>query len=133
MRHRPPSFALAPRVVLVFALAVGLTLASAGVTSAEQGEQAGASVTAPVFAYYYIWFDATSWNRAKTDYPLAGKYSSDERTVMERHVREAKAAGLTGFIVSWKTSDKLNRRLEMLADVAEQNNFKLAIIYQGLD
>ena len=26
----------------------------------------------PVLAYYYIWFDVGSWNRAKADYPLLG-------------------------------------------------------------
>ena len=26
----------------------------------------------PVLAYYYIWFDPSSWNRAKTDCPLLG-------------------------------------------------------------
>ena len=84
-------------------------------------------------AYYYIWFDPTSWNRAKIDTPLAGRYSSDERSVMEKHVEMAKAAGLDGFIVSWKSTDKLDRRLAMLADVAEANDFKLVVIYQGLD
>ena len=33
----------------------------------------------PLFAYYYIWFNADSWNRAKIDYPLLGRYSSDDR------------------------------------------------------
>ncbi len=84
-------------------------------------------------AYYYIWFDPTSWNRAKTDIPLAGRYSSDERSVMEQHVRLAKEAGFDGFIVSWKSTEKLDRRLAMLADVAEDQDFKLVVIYQGLD
>ena len=26
----------------------------------------------PMLAYYYIWFDPQSWDRAKTDYPLTG-------------------------------------------------------------
>src|SRR5512138_753305 len=34
--------------------------------------------TIPVMAYYYIWFDPQSWDRAKTDYPLLGRYSSDD-------------------------------------------------------
>ena len=46
----------------------------------------------PVFAYYYIWFNPSSWKRAKTDYPLLGPYSSDERTVMRQHVRLGEAA-----------------------------------------
>jgi len=87
----------------------------------------------PVFAYYYIWFDATSWNRAKTDLPLAGKYSSDERSVMEEHVITAKAAGIDGFIVSWKDTLKLSTRLTQLAEIAAEHDFALVVIYQGLD
>ncbi|WP_430981077.1 endo-1,3-alpha-glucanase family glycosylhydrolase [Thermalbibacter longus] len=87
----------------------------------------------PVLAYYYIWFDPTSWDRAKTDYPLLGRYSSDDRAVMQQHIRWAKQAGINGFIVSWKSMPKLNRRLEQLIELAETENFKLLIIYQGLD
>ena len=34
----------------------------------------------PVLAYYYIWYNPESWNRAKIDYPLLGRYSSDDTT-----------------------------------------------------
>ncbi len=87
----------------------------------------------PVLAYYYIWYDSNSWGRAKTDIPLLGTYTSDDMSVMRKHIREAKAAGIDGFIVSWKSTDVLNRRLDQLAQVAQQEDFKLAIIYQGLD
>jgi len=87
----------------------------------------------PVLAYYYIWFDAKSWDRAKTDYPLLGRYSSDDADVMRQHIQWAKAAGIDGFIVSWKSTEKLNRRLDQLVELSDQENFKLAIIYQGLD
>ena len=87
----------------------------------------------PLFAYYYIWFNAGSWNRAKTDYPLLGRYSSDDRGVMEQHVDWAKQAGIDGFIVSWKSTPVLNRRLERLIEVADAEHFKLLVIYQGLD
>jgi hypothetical protein len=88
---------------------------------------------APVLAYYYIWFDTTSWRRAKTDYPVFGRYSSDDAAVMREQVRLAKRAGIDGFIVSWKHTPTLDRRLAQLTDIAEQEHFKLAIIYQGLD
>jgi Glycosyl hydrolase family 99 len=87
----------------------------------------------PVLAYYYIWFDVNSWNRAKIDYPLLGRYSSDDADVMRQHIQWAKAAGIKGFIVSWKSTEKLNRRLGQLIDLADVEDFKLAIIYQGLD
>lgn len=87
----------------------------------------------PILAYYYIWFDPGSWDRAKTDYPLLGRYSSDDEKVMLQHIRWAKEAGINGFIVSWKSTDVLNRRLDLLIKLAEQEDFKLVIIYQGLD
>jgi hypothetical protein len=95
--------------------------------------KAPADDATPVLAYYYIWFDTQSWNRAKTDYPLLGRYSSDDAAVMRQHVQWAKEAGITGFIVSWKGTDKLNRRLDQLVEIARQEDFKLAIIYESLD
>ncbi|MEP6983981.1 MAG: endo-1,3-alpha-glucanase family glycosylhydrolase [Chloroflexota bacterium] len=87
----------------------------------------------PNLAYYYIWYTEASWDRAKSDYPQLGRYSSDDRSVMEQHVKWAKEASIKGFIVSWKSTPILNRRLEMLIDVAAKANFSLWIIYQGLD
>ncbi|MEU4569483.1 endo-1,3-alpha-glucanase family glycosylhydrolase [Micromonospora sp. NPDC023956] len=94
---------------------------------------AGTSAPVPVLAYYYIWFNPTSWNRAKTDYPLLGRYSSDDTEILRRHVRMAKAAGIDGFLVSWKHTPQLDARLAALVDVARRENFKLGIVYQGLD
>ncbi len=120
-------------VALVFG---ALLLGGVVPVQASQPANAGLSSSTspiPTLAYYYIWFDRGSWDRAKVDYPLLGRYSSDDRAVMLQHIIWAKAAGITGFIVSWKSTDVLNRRLEQLIDVAEQENFRLAVIYQGLD
>ena len=87
----------------------------------------------PTLAYYYQWFTSSSWDRAKVDYPLAGRYSSDDEAVMRRQIAQAKSAGIDGFIVSWKDVPVNNRRLEALATVARSMSFKLAIIYQGLN
>src|SRR4051794_34214543 len=84
----------------------------------------------PILAYFYQWFDDSSWNRAKTDYPLAGRYSSDDLDVMRRQIKQAQGAGIDGFIVSWKRSELNDRRLQRLMGVARESNFKLAIIYQ---
>jgi hypothetical protein len=107
------------------ALAVASSLAAPPARAANRPD--------PLFAYYYIWFNGTSWDRAKTDYPVLGRYSSDDRGVMRQHVAWAKKAGIDGFIVSWKSTPVLNRRLERLADVAAAEHFKLLVIYQGLD
>lgn len=87
----------------------------------------------PLLAYYYIWFDHGSWDRAKTDFPLLGRYSSDDHEVMLQHVQWAKQVGFDGFIVSWKSTEQLNPRLEQLMGIAAEEDFKLVIIYQGLN
>ena len=110
------------------ALVVVLTAAMVGTPAARAAERPDS-----LFAYYYIWFNGSSWERAKTDYPLLGRYSSDDRGVMRQHVRWAKRAGIEGFIVSWKSTPVLNRRLKRLAEVAAAERFKLLVIYQGLD
>ncbi|MEK6275749.1 MAG: endo-1,3-alpha-glucanase family glycosylhydrolase [Actinomycetota bacterium] len=112
--------------LLVAAIAV-LALSS----SARAARPSGRPI--PLLAHYYIWFDHSSWRRAKTDYPLLGRYSTDERRVMRQHVRWAKEAGIDGFIVSWKSTPVLNRRLDRLIQIADAENFKLAVVYQGLD
>jgi Glycosyl hydrolase family 99 len=88
---------------------------------------------APVFAYYYIWFNPSSWNRAKVDYPLLGRYASDDRAVMRQHIKWAKAAGIDGFLVSWKDTPVLDQRLQKLMGLANQMHFRLGIVYEGLD
>jgi hypothetical protein len=122
-------------VALLLTASTSLNVPASGNTTDTtiQDPLSSAANPVPVLAYYYIWYNSNSWDRAKTDTPLLGTYTSDDLAVMRQHILEAKAAGITGFIVSWKSTDVLNRRLQQLAEVAQQENFKLAIIYQGLD
>jgi hypothetical protein len=87
----------------------------------------------PLYAHYYIWYGVSSWKRAKIDYPMLGRYSSDEVSFMRRHVELAKQAGIDGFLVSWKSTPVLDERLGKLVEVARRAHFKLGIVYQGLD
>jgi glycosyl hydrolase family 99 len=96
------------------------------------GRHAGAS-SIPLFAYYYLWFNHTSWNRAKKDYPLVGTYSSSDPRIVRIQMREAKSAGINGFIVSWKNTTIDDQRMRLLMTIADQEHFKLAMIYEGLN
>jgi Glycosyl hydrolase family 99 len=87
----------------------------------------------PLFAYYYAWFDHSSWDRAKKDYPLIGRYSSDDESVVRKQMQQARWAGIDGFIVSWKSTPVNDRRLRMLMRLASEEHLRLAVIYQGLD
>lgn len=120
--------ALALRVLLV----VGI-VAAAALGGARIGNAAEPPARPPVLAYYYIWFEPTSWERAKKDYPLLGRYSSSDPDVMRRHLDLAEAAGIDGFLVSWKHTDVLDPRLATLVDLARARGFALGVVYQGLD
>lgn len=87
----------------------------------------------PVWGYYYIWFQETSWRRAKIDTPQLGCYSSDDTAVMRAHIRMARAAGISGFLVSWKHTPALDQRLRALTAIADSEHFSLGIVYQALD
>jgi hypothetical protein len=114
-------------LVAVLALVAGGTHARAArAGSATSGEP-------PVLAYYYIWYTPNSWRRAKIDYPLLGRYSSDDPAVMRRHISWAKQAGISGFLVSWKDTPTLDRRLAQLVRLARAQHFHLSLVYQGLD
>jgi hypothetical protein len=102
-------------------------------TPSRSSSSPAAAQPPPMFAFYYQWFDPNSWKRAKIDLPELGAYSSDDPLIMRQHIQEAKAAGIAGFIVSWKDTPTNTRRLRALVAVASQEHFLLSMIYQGLD
>jgi len=118
---------------VVAAVATVCLMMVIGAPGARAAPTRAAPGSPPSFAYYYIWYQPTSWLRAKKDYPLLGRYSSDDPVVMDRHVTMAKAAGLTGFLVSWKGTRDLDARLDALVHTAKEHDFKLEIVYQGQD
>jgi hypothetical protein len=140
--EKSKNFALANSPVILTMLIMSVLLTACGSPIVPNSTTAVVATSSPIimnsnpiplFAYYYIWFDFNSWDRAKKDFPLLGRYSSDDVNVMRQHIKWAKSAGINGFFVSWKSTDKLNSRLSQLIRIADEENFKLAIIYQGLD
>jgi len=94
---------------------------------------ASSSTPIPVYAYFYQWFNASSWDRAKQDFPLAGRYTSDDAHVLRNQVRQARGAGIDGFLTSWKSTDTLNRRLDLLVRIAHSESLDLGVVYEALD
>lgn len=133
MNVRSLRWMLLPAMSLLLATMPVLARAASPDPGGESRVLADQQQPTPTFAYYYIWFTEKSWDRAKQDYPLLGNYSSDDAEVMRQHIRWAKEARIDGFIVSWKNTPVLTRRLEQLATLAAEEQFKLSIIYQGLD
>jgi hypothetical protein len=87
----------------------------------------------PVMAYYYMWFNSSSWNHAKTDVPALGAYTSTNQAIIHQHVLWAKQAGINAFIVSWKSTPSLNQALAELVTECRDQGLKLVLLYEGLD
>ena len=90
----------------------------------------------PVFAYYYMWMTGTYWSRPKLDHPVQpfpGDYRSDNPAVIRWQAQQAKAAGLTGLIVSWKDTPTYRAILPLVERAANQAGLKLALLYEGLN
>ena len=101
------------------------------------GDRRGAApAKPPVFPYYYIWMHGDYWTRDKLDHPVRpfpGNYNSDNPAVIRWQVRQARAAGITGFIVSWKDTPRYRQILPLVEQAANRGGLKLAMLYEALD
>jgi hypothetical protein len=84
-----------------------------------------------VLAFYYTWFDEKSWSANKVPDVPVEPYVSRDRGVMDRHIDQAKAAGIDAFVVSWYGPREDNNQTETnfraMLDEAAARGFKLAI------
>jgi hypothetical protein len=58
-------------------------------------------------------------------------YNSDDGGIMERHVHDAKAAGIDGFVMSWYgNGDRTDRNLAQLLDIGQRNGFRATVHFE---
>lgn len=123
------------RAGTVRAIAIALLLSASALAPGAHAKTppSGASRSVPVYAYFYQWFERGSWDRAKQDFPLAGRYSSDDPHVLRNQIAQARWAGIDGFLTSWKSTEPLNRRLRLLLRMAALTHFDVGVVYEALD
>ena len=87
-----------------------------------------AGPTPPVIALYYAWFDDNSWAPARLpDLPVA-PYRSADRSTVERHVREARSAGIDVLALNWwGPGNPTDDNLKTLLSVAGSSGFGVTI------
>ena len=118
-------------------------LTPALVSESTQGTSGGPKV----LAFYYPWYGNPSgpsgewfhWNPYSPHYnsahvPAAGWYDSQDPDTVRQHIREAKAAGIDGFIASWWGPYGFeDQAFDVLAEVAEEEDFTITIYYEEAD
>ncbi len=86
-----------------------------------------------VWAFYYPWYYATSWTSGQLKDRPAKPYSSDDAKAIARHIEEAQAAGIDGFISSWwGPGHYTDKNLKLLLEAARGNGFQVTIYFETL-
>ena len=88
-----------------------------------------------VWAVYYPWI-AWKQDLECTDHPLLNyQYNDDGSRTRETYMEEietAKRAGIDGFFISWFNDPISNHNIQLILDVAEELDFKIAIYLESL-
>src|SRR2546423_4854661 len=112
-----------------------------------QAPHSFSSVPREVLAFYYPWYGSPErhrewvhWRKVNaethdisdsTHYPAQGAYDSYDPAVIDRHIDQAKASGITGFIGSWwghRTYE--DGALRIVLAEAEKKNLKLSLYWE---
>src|SRR5215472_12492928 len=88
-----------------------------------------ADLAHPVLAYYYAWWNPDIFDR--TLFQPAEPYNSDDLGVMQRHVNQAKSAGVDGFILDWLgDGDRTDANFAHLLDIAHKSGFSATVHFE---
>ncbi len=97
---------------------------------------AAAQETSPplVLAFYYLWYDETTWTPARVpDIPLE-PYVSRDPQAMARHIQQARSAGIDALLAAWYgpegESNQTEPNLRTLLDQAAATNYRIGLLFE---
>ena len=88
-----------------------------------------------VLAFYYAWFDKNTWSSGQlADQPIQ-PYDSRDRVTIQRHVSQAKAAGIDALVQSWYgpsggANNMTEPNFSTLLDVAAASGLRAAVDFE---
>ncbi len=122
-------------------------LAPAGQAPASRPEIRLRNTPRQALAFYYGWYGnpdvSKRWYHWKnvdvaakhidesTHFPTLGAYDSHDPKIVDLHCRQAKEAGLTGFIVSWWRKDDFHDEgMPLMLDTARKHGLAISVYYE---
>ncbi len=88
-----------------------------------------------VLAFYYAWFDQATWSSGQFSDQPSQPYDSRDRATIQRHVAQAKAAGIDALVQSWYGpnggSDNMTEsNFAALLDAAQAAGLRAAVDFE---
>lgn len=135
-------------VILYAALGLS-TLGAAETIQTERSAIRWSKVPKQALAFYYGWYGnpevSKRWVHWKnvdvakkhidesTHFPVLGAYDTHDPKIVNTHCRQAKEAGLTGFVATWwRQNDFHDEGMPLLLDTARKHGLKITVYYEAV-